>query len=499
MRLWLLTLVVLSGCATTSAPRGIYFAMVDRFANGDAKNDGATDLADPQAFHGGDLQGLIDHLDWIRALGFDTVWLSPIFEMRTEKWHGFGAFHGYWTWDLAKLEPRFGDELLLRRLRAELDRRGMKLVLDLVLNHVGPDAPLLTAHPDWFHRRGGVTDWNDPTQLVVNDVHGLPDLATEKPEVFQYLLAAAQKWVDLARPDGFRLDAVKHLPLEFWAQFNGRFDFIRLGELLDGDPGAVARTWKEGRFTSMFDFPLAFAIADVFCRGESPAKLAAVLTNDRRYPDPAQLVTLIDNHDLPRFVSTCGGDLEKTKQALTFLLAMRGTPSITWGTEVGLDGAKEPENRQSMRFVEHPLRAHLTDAMQRRAASAALSIGAAVPVSVSKDRVVIARIAPDGTTVNVTVEEGRVTLADAPRSPLTLIDQWRTGAKTRRVTIEGEGLVVGSGPELGDWDRRRARPLPLTVDLPEHGVFEFKRIVNGDWAPGPNQLLFVHERSEHVE
>jgi hypothetical protein len=176
-------------------PSGIYFVMIDRFANGDRTNDQSVAPEDPQAFHGGDLQGLIDHLDWIQGLGFDTVWLSPIFKMRTEKWHGFGAFHGYWTWELPALEPRFGDELLLARLRSELDKRNMKLMLDLVLNHVGPDAPLIAAKPEWFHRRGGVTDWNDSVQLVMNDVHGLPDLATEKPEVFGYLLDSARRWL----------------------------------------------------------------------------------------------------------------------------------------------------------------------------------------------------------------------------------------------------------------------------------------------------------------
>ncbi len=490
----LLLALVLAGTGChhrVAGPSGIYFAMVDRFANGDARNDGDADPADPQGFHGGDLQGVIDHLDWVQSLGFDTVWLSPIFKMRTTKWHGYGAFHGYWTWDLASLEPRFGDELLLARLRTELDRRGMKLVLDLVLNHVGPDAPMYAQHPDWFHRRGGVTDWNDPTQLVMNDVHGLPDLATEKPEVYGYLLEAARRWVQVARPDGFRLDAVKHLPIEFWAQFNGSFDFMRLGELLDGDPGTVSRTWREGRFTAMFDFPLAFAIADVFCRGEAPAKLAAILTNDRRYPDPSQLVTLVDNHDLPRILSVCGGDLEKTKQALSFLFAMRGIPSVMWGTEAGFDGAKEPENRASMRFVEHPLREHLTTWMAKRAASPALAEGAAVPVEVSADRVVIARVAPDGTTVNVKVEAGRVTLEDAPRSSPALITQWRTGAKTQRVVLTGKGSVVGSGPELGDWDRSKARPLPVTLELPINGVFEFKRIVDGEWEKGPNRILFV--------
>lgn len=295
----------------------------------------------------------------------------------------------------------------------------------------------------------------------------------------------------VAKPDGFRLDAVKHVPLEFWAKFNASFDLMRLGELLDGDPGTVARVWREGHFTSMFDFPLAFAIADVFCRGASPAKLGAVLTNDRRYPDPSSLVTLIDNHDLPRLISQCGGDVEKTKQALTFWLAMRGIPSLTWGTEVGLEGFAEPENRGSMRFVEHPLRQHIARAMALRAKSPAIREGAAVPIFCSAEKLVVARVAADGTTVHVTVEGGKVSIDDAPLSSTHVFEQWRTGARKREVTLTGTGTVVGSGPELGDWDKRRAQPLPLTVELPVGGVFEFKRLVAGEWEPGPNQLLFV--------
>jgi hypothetical protein len=260
-----------------------------------------------------------------------------------------------------------------------------------------------------------------------------------------------------------------------------------LGELLDGDPGVVSRTWREGHFTSMFDFPLGFAIADVFCRSESPAKLAAVLTNDRRYPDASALVTLVDNHDLPRIMSQCGGDVDKVKQALSFLLAMRGTPSIIWGTEVGFEGAKEPDNRESMRFVEHPLREHIAKWMKLRAASPALSLGRAVPVEVTKDRVVIARVAPDGTTVNVKIEGGKVSFQEAAPRALP--------SGTRRITFTGAGAIVGSGAELGDWDKKKAKPLPLSVDLPLNGVFEFKRVIDGEWESGPNRLLFVTENT----
>ncbi len=181
--------------AARPGPNAIYFVMIDRFANGDRSNDGDADPTDPAAFHGGDLAGLTARLDWLEQLGVDTVWLSPVFKAKTAKWFGHGAFHGYWTWDLGAVEPRFGDEAALEKLSLELRRRGMRLVLDLVLNHVGPDAPLLTAHPDWFHKKGGVTNWADAEQLVSHDVHGLPDLAQEKPEVYAYLLAGARRWL----------------------------------------------------------------------------------------------------------------------------------------------------------------------------------------------------------------------------------------------------------------------------------------------------------------
>lgn len=191
----LLSNAVKANQSARERPRSIYFVMIDRFANGDRSNDGPIAPADPQAFHGGDLRGVIDRLDWLQSLGVDTVWLSPIFRARTEKWHGFGAFHGYWTWDLNSVEPRFGDEAALVSLSDELHRRGMKLVMDVVLNHVGPEAPLLTQHPEWFHRNGGVQDWNDPVQLTTFDVHGLPDLATERADVSEYLVSSSRRWL----------------------------------------------------------------------------------------------------------------------------------------------------------------------------------------------------------------------------------------------------------------------------------------------------------------
>lgn len=317
---------------------------------------------------------------------------------------------------------------------------------------------------------------------------------------------------------------MKHVPLDFWARFNaeaGLAERLKLGELLDGDPSQVARTWAQGGFTSMFDFPLGFAIADVFCRDESPAKLAAVLTNDRRYPDPNALVTLVDNHDLPRLRSVCGKDEAKVTEALTFLLTARGVPSLSWGTEVGFEGEKEPDNRKSMRFVEHPLRALISGWLSARAERPSLARGAPLVLEATEKSLVLARLAEAEATIVYVNHTGAamtaarldgqakpdlapvppgVTVRTVPGDFAALAGrarrQWK-GEVTRAVTFDGEGYVVGSGPELGDWRPEKSVRLPVTLKLPVGGVFEFKRLtrdVGGvRWEPGANRLLTVSE------
>lgn len=344
-----------------SAPRpeSMYFVLVDRFQNGDPSNDGAIDLADPEAFHGGDLQGVYDRIGYLEALGVTTVWLSPVFRMRTEKLNGHGAFHGYWVSDFGEIEPRFGTSALLRKVSDELHRRGMKLLLDVVLNHVGYDTPLVASKPGWFHAAGDIEDWNDRTEVETHDVHGLPDLAQENPEVYEYLLATSKKWIDEIRPDGFRLDAVKHVPLTFWAKYNDAIrahagpDFFLLGEDLDGDPRRLATTLRDGRFSSVFDFPLHFALIDVICKGAPRARLESVLWQDALYDHPERLVTLLDNHDLPRLASVCETP-DARALAETTLLSMRGIPCLSYGTETQSKGLREPDNRADMKFVSQP-------------------------------------------------------------------------------------------------------------------------------------------------
>lgn len=509
----------------------IYFVMVDRFHNGDPSNDGAVDTADPQAFHGGDFAGLQQRLSWLSDLGITSVWLSPIFAMRDEKFHGHGAFHGYWVEDFGKIEPRFGGEPALSQLNAAFAQHNLTLLLDVVLNHVAMDAPLLAQRPDWFHHNGPITDWNDRGQLEHHDVHGLPDLAQENPEVYEHLLGHSLQWLDALQPAGFRLDAVKHVPSSFWSRYNEAVrtragpHFVMLGEDLDGDAARVSQTMRDGGFNAMFDFPLHFALVDVFCDDAHPGRIASVLTADRLYPDSVGarrqgLVTLLDNHDLPRILSRCHDDEQRVRNALAFMLTARGTPSFTWGTESGLRGSTEPDNRADMRF-------ELTatgEAMKRwlavRRETAAITSGYDVLLSLGPRHLEYARVAGTQTVV-VAINQG------TSIRPLQLPDaEWRnleTGAKLRQpraapgvsvyiadVTIPratgevevefrvknappGELRIVGSGPELGNWDPLRA-PRADAVRLPIGAAFAYQPVVIAanaqvQWAGSDRFLL----------
>ncbi len=520
-----------------AAPRSdvLYFVLVDRFANGEPANDGAIDRADPSAWHGGDLQGVAARLDYLRDLGVGSVWLSPVFATRAEPFHGHGAFHGYWTYDLGRIDERFGGMPALLALRDGLRRRGMGLLLDMVVNHVGYDAPLVQERPEWFHHNGSIYDWSDPRQLETFDVHGLPDLALERDDVFAHVDQKTRSLIERVRPDGLRLDAVKHVPVAFWARYNQGLaqafgdDFITLGEIYDGRPSAVSAVQAQGRFSHVFDFPLAFALRDVFCKDAPLGELAAVLSEDRAYADARRLYTFADNHDLPRLASTCGGELSRTMRALSALLALRGTPTLTYGTEVGLLGEAEPHNRGDMRFeVDAPLYRHLRERIALRRSLPVLSGGRTHVLWLAEQALVL--LVTDGTErALVTINNGSTALtprlpALAGCAPLRLapfsvearaLEGCRPEAAlqpvaprrlVRFITPSGAGeryAVVGSGAELGNWDPGSGKTLVhapdgdgVTVDLPVGAVFAYKlvrREVDGrlTWDAGKNHYLHV--------
>lgn len=529
--------------AAAAGLENIYFILVDRFDNGDPSNDGAVDRADPAAWHGGDLRGVVRRLDELRDLGVATLWLSPVFQARHAPFMGHGAFHGYWVEDLRRVDPRFGSEADLIELVAQAHRRGMRVLLDYVVNHVGYDAPLLREHPDWFHHAGTIERWDDPEEIVTHEVHGLPDLAQEKPEVRAYLVDAAHAWLDRTGADGLRLDAVKHVAPAFWRDMNGELaarhpGVTLLGELFEGAPELVERVQREGRFTHMFDFPTAFAMRDVFCGGRPAGRLGAVLSSRRFSPDAAHLVTFLDNHDMPRLMTACGGDEGRVENALTAQFAVEGVPALTYGTDAGLEGGPEPQNRGDMVFGKRsPLRAHVAKLLGLRRAHPALARGTTKMLGLDEGVLRFARVAEDEVAlvavnggdaarpVLVPRELEGATLRDAltgelagdsprvePRATRILVARaqharelaFPGAGRKREVRFLVTGLekgtaLVGSGPELGNWDAKRGVALGqqgTSLSLPVGVVFAYKLVVRAadgsvKWDPGQDRYLFV--------
>ncbi|MBU1108706.1 MAG: hypothetical protein KKB51_18665 [Candidatus Riflebacteria bacterium] len=388
----------------------LYFVFIDRFSNGNQANDQQVDPTDINGFHGGDIAGLLNNLDYLEKLGVTGIWLSPFFTNRPDRFFKQQPYHGYWAYDFWSVDSRFGNEAELVELRHRMCQSGMKLLFDMVVNHMGYDAPFVEANPDWFNPSLDIVDWNDKDQLVNRRIFGLPDFDGQKPVVKTFFKLVARHWIERLHPDGFRLDAVKHVSLDFWRDFNkncreqGGPGFMLLGEYLHGDPKATLDIWKEGKFNSLFDFPLYYSMKDVFAEGADMRRLASRIYFDRNYPDAGMLATFLDNHDLDRFITSCGGDVQKYRLALAFLLTARGIPTLCYGDEQGLAGAHspEPENRRSMVFdPESELFNYSRELIALRKSSVALRRGFQCHLFADSSAYAFARLAPDQMAVVV--------------------------------------------------------------------------------------------------
>ncbi|WP_214847536.1 alpha-amylase family glycosyl hydrolase [Exiguobacterium sp. s193] len=333
----------------------MYFIMVDRFENGKTSNDRDVNKDDPKAYHGGDLAGVTKRLDYIKDEGFTSIWLTPIFKNRPN------GYHGYWTEDYYKIDPHFGTKEEFKQLVDEAHERDIKVVLDLVVNHLGPNHPLVEKKPDWFHKEQPIMNWNNQAEVENNWLFDLPDFNTENPEVVDYLVDVANYWVDETGIDGYRLDTVRHVPPAFWKTFipavkEKHPDLFLLGEVFDGDPRRIATYSKLG-FDSVTNFPFYYGIKDQFARKNGSAEeLDSVYNRDITFnPKAMSLATFIDNHDLKRFITEAkiGGAMDEERQlrlALFALYAAPGMPVVYQGTEVAMPGGEDPGNRMMMEF-----------------------------------------------------------------------------------------------------------------------------------------------------
>lgn len=349
----------------------IYFIFTDRFSNGDKKNDFNV-KNEPWAYHGGDFQGIINKLDYIKDLGATTIWITPPMDNRDTafkadfgggKMQDIWGYHGYWFKDFYAVDEHLGDMAKMRELINKAHSKGIKVLLDIVMNHLDYDHPFAKnknnpqdKYHKWFNHHGKINDqdWSNPWKVEHGELAELPDLDQTNPEVYDYLLKASKWWITEAKPDGFRIDTIKHVGHDFWKKYSRDIhsfagdDFLLLGEVYDGYPETNASYIKDG-LDSTFDFPFYYAIKDVFGQGKSARQLAKLFDKDDVYPDASMLSPFIDNHDVPRFLHDAGNNgVNKLKLAMAFIMTMRGIPTIYYGTEVALQGGADPDNRRDM-------------------------------------------------------------------------------------------------------------------------------------------------------
>ena len=374
----------------------LYLIMPDRFANGDPTNDepvefpGSHDRAKPRAWHGGDLRGVQDHLTYLKDLGITTVWLTPIVKNgATQDYHGYGAV------DLYAVDPHLGTLQDYQDLVAAAHKLHMKILFDVVPNHVGPLHPWVAnpPTPDWFHGTAndhlstfspwkpdfyGQSDKRDvsndlfealedphtPPQMRANLTTGwffglLPDLNTENSLVVEYLTQNSIWWAESSGLDGFRIDTFPYVPRKFWAEWHSvlRKYYPRLstiGEVFHPDPTVTSffvggrKGWDgiDTQLTTVFDFPTFFTLRDVLLKQAPVGKIANILRQDSLYPHPDFLISFFANHDVPRFASMPGSSIAKVKLAFGLTLTLRGIPELYYGDEIAMPGGNDPDNRR---------------------------------------------------------------------------------------------------------------------------------------------------------
>lgn len=354
----------------------IYLIMPDRFADGDPSNDrppqstGTYDRRNPMAYHGGDLRGIRQHLGYLHDLGVTSLWLTPVWK------NANSDYHGYHVVDFYALDDHMGSMREYQDLVADAHKLGMKVLIDFVANHTGPNHPWANdpPTPTWFH--GSPAHHLDPAYVFSGlvDPHAsprewratvegwfagkLPDLNTDDPPLGLYLAQNAMWWVEMAQLDGLRLDTFPYCSREFWSGWHERLRQVyphinTIGEVADRD-STITSFFEGGRkrfdgidsgLATVFDFPLENALRDVVIKGEPMQKIIDVLKHDELYPRPEMLVTFFGNHDHTRFISEKGSDAGKLKAAFSLLLTLRGIPQIYSGDEIGMPGGADPDNR----------------------------------------------------------------------------------------------------------------------------------------------------------
>lgn len=349
--LMIISLFFLNGLSAHAAEKenrkwqdeSVYLIMIDRFNNGDQSNDEDVEVNNPEGYHGGDFQGVIDQLDYIKDMGFTAISLTPVFDNEA------GGYHGYWVKDFYKTDEHFGSIASLKKLIQEAHKRGMKVILEFEINHVGPKHTWLNdgEKKDWF-------------LAVPNQEKDLPLLNQNNEEVKKYLIDAGKWWIEETDIDGYQLKLQEDTSAAFLNEFakevkTVKENFYLLGETKNAD-SKEAEAFLESGGDSITDYPLAAELREVFSEtNQSFAPLFSRLEqNQANFSGTALIGTFMDNQYTVRFTNNMVEKNEhpgpRWKQALTFLYTTPGIPFVYYGSEIALNGGEVPDNRKQMNF-----------------------------------------------------------------------------------------------------------------------------------------------------
>lgn len=361
----------------------LYMVMPDRFADGNPGNNRVNAMRFPvgadrsnlNVRHGGDIKGIIDHLDYIDSLGVTAVWVNPVLENDMPG----GSYHGYATTDYYKVDPRFGSNADYEALIDSLHARGMKMVMDMIFNHSGSEHVWKRDTPasDWFNHPEGYRQTNyrlsTITDIYASDydrdlatdgwfVEEMPDLNQRNPHLMKYLTQNSIWWIEQAQIDGIRMDTYPYADRAAMAGWVDAVlaeypDFNIVGECWFADP-AGEMYWQRGskvatpetdtRLPAVMDFALMIKSRDLAPYKEDTDpwnglnKIYDHLALDYIYADPMQVLRFLDNHDTERMMPEEPADLDAWKQAQTILLTVPGIPQIYYGTELLMAGDRKP-------------------------------------------------------------------------------------------------------------------------------------------------------------
>ncbi|KPQ00660.1 MAG: glycosidase [Bacteroidetes bacterium HLUCCA01] len=367
----------------------IYLLMPDRFANGDPSNDNIpgmleqTDRNEEFGRHGGDLKGVRDNLAYMQDLGMTAVWLNPIFEndMAPNYAIGAGFYHGYAATDMYRVDRRFGSNQEFVDLVSEAQRMGMKVIMDMIHNHVGTEHWFIKDMPfsDWVHDQSEYGNTNYRTSAIMDPyasdrdlnsmvkgwfVDEMPDLDQRNEFLATYLIQNTLWWIEYSGIDGIRMDTHPYPYKEYMAEWTRRVleefpDFNIVGEAWMPNVATTAY-WQydfiggqgyNSFLPSVTDFPLFYAMTQAFNEDfgwdTGIMRLYYILSQDFLYTDPMLNVIFFDNHDLTRYFTSVGEDVSKFQMGLAFLLTTRGIPQIYYGTEILMaGGSNDPDKRR---------------------------------------------------------------------------------------------------------------------------------------------------------